>query len=483
MVMAFIPLYIRYLGIEAYGLIGLFAVLQTWLGLLDIGMTPTLGREMARFTGGSRSAESIRDLLRTIEIIAVGIALVMAAGIALGSNAIATSWLKGDTLPTSTVAQAFAIMGLVTALRFVEGVYRSAIVGLQRQVLFNLINSLMVTLRSLGAVGILIWVSPTIEAFFLWQGVVSVATLVTLALTTYHTIPQGSRSAQFSLPELRSIWRFAGGMMGITFLSLLLMQVDKILLSRFLSLSDFGYYTLATTVAGALNILANPIINAFYPRFCELHARSDHAGLVLNYHKGAQLVSTIIGSAAIVLMLYAQTFLTLWTQDAALAASSAYLVSLLTLGTLLNTLVRIPYQLLLAYGWTRLSMYSNLVAVLLIVPAIVWAIPRYGTEGVAVAWVLLNAGYCLISAQIMYLKILPTEKWRWYGQDVLAPLLAAGLVVLGIKALWPAPGTPLTQIAVLAVASLSALAASIVVCRHIRQQMFLLGKLLLPQVS
>ena len=65
--LAFIPLYIKYLGMEAYGLIGLFALLQAWLSLLDMGMTPTLSREMARFTGGSHSAQSIRDLLRSIE--------------------------------------------------------------------------------------------------------------------------------------------------------------------------------------------------------------------------------------------------------------------------------------------------------------------------------------------------------------------------------------------------------------------------------
>jgi O-antigen/teichoic acid export membrane protein len=59
--LAFIPLYIKYLGIEAYGLIGLFAIIQAWLSLLDMGMTPMLGREMARSTGGSHTAQSIRD--------------------------------------------------------------------------------------------------------------------------------------------------------------------------------------------------------------------------------------------------------------------------------------------------------------------------------------------------------------------------------------------------------------------------------------
>ena len=48
--LAFIALYIKFLGIEAYGLIGIFAVLSAWLALLDMGMTPTVSREMARYT-------------------------------------------------------------------------------------------------------------------------------------------------------------------------------------------------------------------------------------------------------------------------------------------------------------------------------------------------------------------------------------------------------------------------------------------------
>lgn len=153
--LAFIPIYIKYLGIEAYGLIGLFALLQAWLSLLDMGMTPTLGREMARFTGGSHSAQSIRDLLRSIEVIAFGIAVLIAGGIALSANWIATSWLQAEALPAEVVAQAFMVMGLVTAIRFMESVYRSSIVGLQRQVLFNVVNSAMATLRGLGGSGCL----------------------------------------------------------------------------------------------------------------------------------------------------------------------------------------------------------------------------------------------------------------------------------------------------------------------------------------
>ena len=143
-------------------------------------------------------------------------------------------------------------MGLVTALRFAESIYRSSIVGLQRQVLFNIVNSTLGTLRGLGAVGILAWVSPTIGAFFLWQGLLSILTLGILAAFTYTSLPPIRHRARFSLQELRGVWRFAGGMLGITFLALLLTQVDKVLLSKLLSLTDYGYYTLAAAVAGAV---------------------------------------------------------------------------------------------------------------------------------------------------------------------------------------------------------------------------------------
>ncbi len=468
MSLAFIPLHIKYLGIEAYGLIGLFAVLQVWLSLLDMGMTPTLGREMARFTGGRHSNESIRDLLRSIEIIAVAVAMFIAGGIALSANWIATDWLRVETLPAEVVAQAFAIMGLVSALRFIEGVYRSTIIGLQRQVLFNVVNSLMATLRGFGAVGILIWVSPTIEAFFLWQGLVSTATLVILGITTYHCLPKGQRSGRFSLDALRGVLRFAGGMMGITFLSLLLMQSDKIILSKLLSLSEYGYYSLATVVAGALYMVVGPIGQAWFPRLTELQAGNQQAQFIEKYHQGAQLVSVLMGSVAVVLIVFAETVLQLWTQDDALAQRSATLLSLLALGNLLNGLMWMPYQAQLANGWTSFALRINIVSVIIIVPAFFFAIPRYGSEGAAWVWVSLNAGYVLIGIHFMYRKILTQEKWRWYWQDLLQPLIAAAVVASAISWAMPKSLTALAQLALLLLSSIIILLASAFTAQHVR---------------
>ncbi|MBA3032741.1 MAG: oligosaccharide flippase family protein [Gammaproteobacteria bacterium] len=472
MSLAFIPLYIKYLGIESYGLIGLFAVLQAWLSLLDMGMTPTLGREMARFTGGTHTAQSIRDLLRSIEVVALGMAFFIAAGIWAASGWLASDWLRAESLSAETVAQAFTVMGVVAALRFVEGIYRSSIVGLQRQVLFNVVNSAMATLRGFGAVAILVWVSPTIGAFFIWQGIVSILTLFTLGWITYHALPTADQAGRFSLEALQGVGRFAGGMMGITFLSLLLIQVDKIVLSKLLNLSEYGYYMLASAVAGALYVMIYPIGQAWFPRLTELYARHDQPGLIATYHQGAQLVSVTMGSAAVVMMVFAEQILHLWTQDAELARRTALLVSLLALGNLLNGLMWIPCQAQLAHGWTGLTARINIIAVLVIVPAILWATPRYGAEGAAWVWICLNTGYVLIGVHFMYRKILQAEKWCWYKNDIIQPLGAAAITALIVHKLIPAgQSTAFAQLLTLAGASGTILMMAGMFAPSIRQKM------------
>lgn len=482
MSLVFVPIYIKYLGIEAYGLIGLFAVLQAWLNLLDMGMKPTLNREMARFTGGAHSPESIRDLLRSTEIIAISIAFLIGLGIWSASGWLASDWLRAEKLPVDVVAQAFSIMGVVTAMRFVEGVYSSCIVGLQKQVQYNIITSGFATLRGFGAVGILMWVSPTLEAFFVWQGIISFLTLGTMAIATYRCLPVGDRAGRFSILALREIGRFAGGMLFITVLALLLTQVDKILLSKLLTLKEYGYYTLASIVAGSLSRLTGPISQAWFPRLSELHANQQLCELVEKYHQGAQLVSVMLGSAAIVLIVFADKVLLLWTQDAELVFYSASLLRILALGNLLNGLLWIPYQTQLAYGWTSLATCCNIVSVLIIVPAIFWVTPRYGAEGAAWAWVSLNAGNILIGINFMYRKILIQEKWRWYGQDVLQPLLAA--VAVAITVAWAMPTTLSNpaQLVWLLLASILTLLASSFVAPSIRAALVTQAKLHLKAV-
>lgn len=436
--LAFIPLYIEYLGMEAYGLIGLYAVMQAWLTMLDMGMTPTLNREMARYTAGAHTPQSINDLLRSLEIIAICISVIICTGAVIASGYLASDWLKVDKIPVTTAAQAISVMGMVVALRFIEGIYRGSLFGLQRQVWYNAVNAVIATLRYGGVVFVLAWVSPSIQAFFLWQIAISLISVGVLSMGVRRVLPSPPSTPKFALAAVAEIWKFAGGMMLTTFLAILLTQIDKVLLSRLLPLESFGYYSLATTVAGVLYVVIGPITNALYPRMVELATQNDQKPLARLYHQGAQLITVLLAPAVMLLSFYSEEALFVWSGDAGLAAKAAPLLSVFAIGVFLNGLMHMPAQLQLANGWVSLGVKTNIVAVLILVPAIFWAVPRYGAIAASWIWVVLNAGYVSIAIQLMHRRLFKSEKWKWYFGDVLMPVIGAAVVMLLAKQFQPA---------------------------------------------
>lgn len=466
--LAFIPLYIKYLGIEAYGLIGLYAVLRACFAIFDMGVAPTLSREMAHFTGGMHSAQYIHNLLRSIEIIMCIVAIIIILSSWLTSSYLATHWLSAETISAKTIQKAFVAIGFIIAFGLVENIYRSSLLGLQKQVLFNIISSFVATLRSVGSVMTIIFISPTIEAFFIWQSIISAFSMIFFGIAVYKVIPKIRSKGHFSLTILQSIGRFAGGMIGVTALSLLLMQTDKILLSKLLSLNEYGYYTLAVTVAGGILLLLGPIGQAWFPRFNELHACGNEAGFRKAYHQSSQLISVFVGSVAVILIVFSKIILHLWTQDSTVTANSYTILSLLTIGNLLNGFMWMPYQAQLAYGWTSLTIRINIISVIIIVPMIFLVVPRYGAEGAAWVWVGLNAGYVIIGVHFMYQKILTKEKWQWYIHDILIPIMTASIVASFIFWIIPNNLSFLGELIVLIIASLLVLVSAIIAAPLIR---------------
>ena len=77
--LAFVPLYIEYMGIESFGLVGFFVTLVGVTTILDMGLTTTLNRELARLSALPDAAAEMRTLLHTLEIIYWGIAILTGA--------------------------------------------------------------------------------------------------------------------------------------------------------------------------------------------------------------------------------------------------------------------------------------------------------------------------------------------------------------------------------------------------------------------
>jgi len=431
MSLIFIPLYIKFTGIESWGLIGIFATLQVIFGLLDMGLSGTLNREMARLSVLPHKEQEMRNLVRTLETLYWSIAVFVGITIVSLSPFIAHHWVKAGQLSPKTIEQAVLIMGFVMALQMPVGFYSGGLMGLQEQVLLNIINIGISTLRGGGVVLILWLVSPTIQAFFLWQIVVSATNIFLLAMFLWRKLPLGENKTVFQKQLLKGVWRFAAGMSGITILAVILTQLDKVILSKMLSLEMFGYYMLASVAGMSLARFFSPVFYSIFPRLTQLASIGDQNELKRFYHKSCQFMSVLILPAAIVVAFFSYEIMLIWTQNPVTAEKTYLLVSILICGTALNGLMNLPYALQLAFGWTSLSVFKNVIAVILLVPLIIYMTKQYGATGAAGVWVILNLGYVFFEIPVMHLRLLRKEKWRWYLQDVCLPLvvciLTAGL--------------------------------------------------------
>src|SRR5688572_21514447 len=106
----FIPLFIKFMGIESYGLVGFFATLQAVFSFMDLGLTITLNREIARYSAAEK-LQDMRDLVRTLEIVYWALAICIGLLVFILAPLIAHEWMNTDTLSEAVVQESLILMG------------------------------------------------------------------------------------------------------------------------------------------------------------------------------------------------------------------------------------------------------------------------------------------------------------------------------------------------------------------------------------
>ncbi|WP_248919157.1 oligosaccharide flippase family protein [Pseudomonas entomophila] len=429
-----LPLYMKSMGAEAYGLIGFFTMLQSWFMLLDLGLTPTVGRETARFKAGSMSAIAYRRLVRALNSIFLIIAVVGGVGLLVCSDTISTHWLKAETLTHDVVVGAVQIMAVCIALRWMGGLYRGVITGSERLVWLSGFNAVIASLRFIAVFFSMHLYGYTVIVFFVHQLVVAVIEfggLLLMARSLLPTLEKGEQPIGWSFGSVRPLLKFALSIAFTSSVWVLVTQSDKMILSGVLPLAEYGYFTLAVLVASGIMVLSGPVSSAILPRMARLHAEKKSDEMIRLYRITTRFIATFIGSVTIVLAFCARPLLIIWTGDEALAATTAPVLSLYAWGNGFLALAAFPYYLQYARGDLKYHLVGSLATVCILVPAMVIAASKFGAVGAGWAWLLTNGSFLLIWVTYVHYKLEPGLQWRWLLFDCFKVVLPAVLVVWG----------------------------------------------------
>ena len=436
-----IPLYLKYMGAEAYGLVGFFAMLQAWFTLLDMGLTPTMARETARLRGGAIDAHSYHRLLRALQMMFLAIALLGGGALFSVAGFVAHHWLKVQHLAMSEVIYAIRMMALIVALRWMAGLYRGIVSGSEHLVWMGAYNAGTATVRSLGVLPVLQYVGGTPVVFFTYQLAVAVLEFACLYFKARSLLPERARETapSLTLTPIKAILKFSISIALTSSIWTVVTQADKLILSKLLPLSDYGYFSLAVLVASGVTIVSGPVSSAIMPRMARLEAEGNTESLLRIYRNTTQLVTIVALSAAVTLSLYAKPLITIWTGNSELASRAAPILVPYALGNAVLAVCAFPYYLQYAKGNLRLHLVGSLLFLLLLVPAVVWVAPRYGGMGAGYVWLAVNSVFFLFWVPYVHKVVQPGMHRAWMMNDVLRIAVASIVVAKIVVTFLPKP--------------------------------------------
>src|SRR5438094_9161804 len=104
LIVAMVPLYVHFLGVEAYGLIGFQLTLQSIAALVDLGLGTTVNRELARLSAADVPARHARGVVRTAEVLYWSIAVMIGVVLYMAAPVLASRWFTPHDLSPSVIS-------------------------------------------------------------------------------------------------------------------------------------------------------------------------------------------------------------------------------------------------------------------------------------------------------------------------------------------------------------------------------------------
>lgn len=454
--LAVTPVQVHFLGVEAFGFVGLITILQVLLGSLDLGISATVTKVVSSDHSKQRSASA--NAVNTASTVYWIIAFLIALLLWLNSGKVAVFWLSRTKLDPATVTLGIQIIAVYLGLRWPVAFYTGVISGLQRMDVLNMVKAGVQTLRLVGGVIVLFFV-PDLLAFLVWFAISSAVELVVYAATTYRLLPTLRIWPRFSLASFRDIWKYSVAMNLIALTALVLSQSDRLAVTKLLSLEALGYYSIAYNASIVISLVQSAINSASFPAFSHSFSSGQHADLLSRYGKASQLMGLVVALPCFALVFFGHEILHLWI-NVRVADEAALTMAWLAIGFFFNAVASNAYMASVACGQPNLPLKVNLLALLLYLPVLYWLVNQYGISGAAAAYAGLNAYYIFTLLPLVQAKVMRQGFGVWLRANLL-PFLFAGVVAFGsakILALAVQPGAQTAVVLVLGVALYVAIA-------------------------
>lgn len=423
-----VSIYVNFIDAESYGLVAFYGVVQAWFILLDFGMGATIVRTTAQQHANKRADSSLKSLFHWSIIFFILMGLIGASLLIFGAEFISVHWLNFQKLSHEDAILSVELMAISLAFRFFTIFHRSILIGVEFFLRLSVLNVFFATLRFVVVILFFIYCSTNIVHFFLYQIFVSVFEYLAFRFSTDGMCGEIRGDIIFIRSQWRSWMRFSLAAGTTAALWVAVTQVDRLIVSMLLPITDFGYFNLAVVIASAVFVATAPINTILTPRIAKLYVEANNDSLSSLYRVGTQVVAVTALPIAGTFSVMASSILWLLTGDQSLVDAAAPVLSWYVIGNAFLIFSLYPYLLQYAAGKMGMHLIGNVFLLIMLLICMTWATKFAGVQGASWTWVCINCLYFFLWVPRMHHRYWPNMHLTWLVRDIF-PIAAPVLII------------------------------------------------------
>jgi O-antigen/teichoic acid export membrane protein len=426
-----IPILIRGLGKERFGVLTLAWALIGYASLFDLGLGRALTQMVAKKLGAGEEKE-IPSLAWTSLLLMTLLGFAGTACILLISPWLVERGLNVPAALQRETLQSFELLGLSIPFVITTAGLRGLLEAHQR---FGLVSAVRIPL------GVVTFAGPLLVLPFSKSVVPVVGTLVIgrIAVWALHLLvclrflPELRRSITWERAAVGPLLRYGGWMTVTNVIGPLMVTLDRFVIGALVTMTAVAYYATPYEVVTKVLLLPAALTGVMFPAFSAGFAQ-DNKRTALLFGRSVKSLFLILFPIMLCTVALAQDGLKLWL-GAEFAQHSFRVLQYLAVGVFVNGLAQVPFAFLQGAGRPELTATLHLIELPLYMGLLWWLIRTDGIEGAAIAWsarVAFDAFFLFVLAR----RFLP-GKSSIRLRTMLLPAVA--LVILALAALLQGP--------------------------------------------
>lgn len=418
-----LPFYLKLFDLQTYGLIATFAAIQTFIGLLDLGITSTIIRQINHFRAKSIDLRTITVIysffVNTVLILAI-LSFALIFTFLLISN-------KYDFmfLDQQKYAQMMFLISVAICIRWVSLIDRAILQSYSAIRLLSIINIIVVITRHLGCIYVLYLLEPSIEKFIVYNVCISIIELLIVHINTLK-VKEFSWIKILRYADIKSIvaprlyFMLSSGLISV--LWIISSNIDKFITSMVLNLEQFGKLNIVLTASAIIIFLSVPISRVKLP---ELNLRYSQN---LNHVTDKLLIKDTLDYALLLFpigfvgIIFSHELFIFWISDSEITADIAKIFVGYCVYNML-VILNIPiYQTLHSLEKLKRLVKFNVFTLLLSIVILCIALNFFSYSITPVALIMVQIIYMAVLLPVIFKKDLGLSYWNWLKNVIFKPI-------------------------------------------------------------